>query len=143
MELRIPSLEQLKTVYNSDMKDAFPAAELKPLRAIETMWREGRYRPYCLYRQKNTLQNLENIGWCKPGYEGYYNIYIMEEVHSILSAGAGGSTKLRQPGCGEHIERIFNYKYANEYINGFDVILERKRGLGEFYGRYLDSQTSG
>ena len=101
------------------------------------------YVPYYLYRQKNTLQNLENIGWCKPGYEGYYNIYIMEEVHSILSAGAGGSTKLRQPGCGEHIERIFNYKYANEYINGFDVILERKRGIGEFYGRYLDSQTSG
>ena len=100
------------------------------------------YVPYYLYRQKNTLQNLENIGWCKPGYEGYYNIYIMEEVHSILSAGAGGSTKLRQPGCGEHIERIFNYKYANEYINGFDVILERKRGIGEFYGRYLDSQTS-
>ena len=101
------------------------------------------YVPYYLYRQKNTLQNLENIGWCKPGYEGYYNIYIMEEVHSILSAGAGGSTKLRQPGCGEHIERIFNYKYANEYINGFDVILERKRGIGEFYGRYLDPQTSG
>ena len=47
------------------------------------------YRPYYLYRQKNTLQNLENVGWCKPGHEGYYNIYIMEEVQTILSAGAG------------------------------------------------------
>ena len=112
------------------------------LEHCDALTRAG-YVPYYLYRQKNTLQNLENIGWCKPGYEGYYNIYIMEEVHSILSAGAGGSTKLRQPGCGEHIERIFNYKYANEYINGFDVILERKRGIGEFYGRYLDPQTSG
>ena len=112
------------------------------LEHCDALTRAG-YVPYYLYRQKNKLKNLENIGWCKPGYEGYYNIYIMEEVHSILSAGAGGSTKLRQPGCGEHIERIFNYKYANEYINGFDVILERKRGIGEFYGRYLDPQTSG
>ena len=38
---------------------------------------EAGYRPYYLYRQKNTLQNLENVGWCKPGHEGYYNIYII------------------------------------------------------------------
>lgn len=95
------------------------------------------YRPYYLYRQKNTLQNLENTGWCKPGYEGLYNIYIMEEVHSILSAGAGGSTKLRQPG-GSQIKRIFNYKYPQEYLDGFGTVLERKKGVTEFYARYLD-----
>lgn len=100
------------------------------------------YRPYYLYRQKNTLQNLENTGWCKPGFEGLYNIYIMEEVHSILSAGAGGSTKLCQPG-GTRIERIFNYKYPAEYISGFDTILKRKEGIGEFYAGYLDSKTTG
>ena len=100
------------------------------------------YKPYYMYRQKNTLKNLENTGWCKPGYEGYYNIYIMEEVHSILSAGAGGSTKLCQPG-GDRIERIFNYKYPAEYIDGFDEILRRKEGVSEFYARYLDSQTPG
>ena len=102
---------------------------------------EAGYRPYYLYRQKGTLQNLENTGWCKPGKEGYYNIYIMEEVHSILSAGAGGSTKLVQPG-GERIQRIFNYKYPAEYISGFDTILQRKEGVSEFYARYLDPQTS-
>ena len=64
------------------------------------------YRPYYLYRQKNTLQNLENVGWCKPGHEGYYNIYIMEEVQTILSAGAGGSTKLVADG-GRRMQRIF------------------------------------
>ena len=100
------------------------------------------YQPYYLYRQKGTLQNLENTGWCKPGKEGYYNIYIMEEVHSILSAGAGGSTKLVQPG-GAKIERIFNYKYPAEYISGFDTILQRKEGASEFYARYLDPQTAG
>ena len=102
---------------------------------------EAGYRPYYLYRQKGTLQNLENTGWCKPGKEGCYNIYIMEEVHSILSAGAGGSTKLVQPG-GDRIQRIFNYKYPAEYINGFDTILQRKEGVSEFYARYLDPQTS-
>lgn len=56
------------------------------------------YRLYYMYRQKGTLQNLENIGWAKPGFECLYNIYIMEEVHTILSAGAGGSTKLVIPG---------------------------------------------
>ena len=59
-----------------------------------SMLAEAGYRPYYMYRQKGTLQNLENIGWAKPGFECLYNIYIMEEVHTILSAGAGGSTKL-------------------------------------------------
>ena len=49
MELKIPSLEELREIYHEDMKEAFPAAELKPLAAIEKMWREGWYKPYCLY----------------------------------------------------------------------------------------------
>ena len=49
MELRIPTLEQLRKFYNTDMKEAFPPAELKPLSAIERMWKEGWYKPYCLY----------------------------------------------------------------------------------------------
>ena len=92
------------------------------------------YRPYYLYRQKGTLQNLENIGWSKPGYECLYNIYIMEEVHTILSAGAGGSTKLVAPGARHgKIERIFNYKYPTEYIDRFDTVLARKEGVKRFY----------
>ena len=100
------------------------------------------YAPYYLYRQKGTLQNLENTGWSKPGFECLYNIYIMEEVHTILSAGAGGSTKMRQQ-SGNLIQRIFNYKYPKEYIDGFDTILRRKEGVNEFYDRYLDSETLG
>ena len=65
---------------------------------------------HTMYRQKGTLQNLENIGWAKPGCECLYNIYIMEEIHTILSAGAGGSTKLVIPGQRRgKIERIFNF----------------------------------
>ncbi len=98
------------------------------------------YRPYYLYRQKNTLQNLENIGWCKQGHEGHYNIYIMEEVHTILSAGAGGSTKLVYP-SGKAIERVFNFKYPTEYINRFEELLERKKGAVAFYGGNFSTQT--
>ena len=49
MILKIPTLEELRAFYNTDMKEAFPPAELKPLTAIEKMWREGWYKPYCLY----------------------------------------------------------------------------------------------
>lgn len=94
------------------------------------------YQPYYLYRQKGTLQNLENIGWAKPGKACLYNIYIMEEIHSILSAGAGGSTKLVIPGKRHgKIERIFNFKYPTEYIDRFDEILARKQGVEDFYER--------
>lgn len=102
---------------------------------------EAGYRPYYLYRQKNTLQNLENVGWCKPGHEGYYNIFIMEEVQTILSAGAGGSTKLVADG-GKRMQRIFNFKYPNEYIQRFDEVLERKKGVAEFYDHDLGTQTA-
>lgn len=94
------------------------------------------YHPYYLYRQKGTLQNLENIGWAKPGRECLYNIYIMEEIHTILSAGAGGSTKLVIPGKRHgKIERIFNFKYPTEYIDRFEEILARKKGVEDFYER--------
>ena len=49
MQLRLPTLDQLRTVYDQDMKKAFPASELRPLWSIEKMWKEGQYRPYCLF----------------------------------------------------------------------------------------------
>ena len=109
--------------------------------SIGALQRAG-YSPYYLYRQKGTLQNLENTGWAKPGFAGLYNIYIMEEVHTILSAGAGGSTKLVAP-CG-HIKRIFNHKYPLEYLRCYDVVQQRKQGIEDFYGQYvdMDPQTS-
>lgn len=92
------------------------------------------YRPYYLYRQKNTLQNLENVGFCKPGYEGLYNIYIMEELQTILALGAGAVTKLVDQKTG-YIERVFNYKFPYEYIAQFDEMLRRKGQVKEFYER--------
>ncbi len=91
--------------------------------------------PYYMYRQSKTVGNLENVGYSKAGYECLYNVYIMDETHSILACGASAVTKLRMPN-GELIERIFNYKYPYEYITRFCEILSRKVGITEFYEKY-------
>lgn len=90
------------------------------------------YRPYYLYRQSKTIGNLENVGYSKPGFLGIYNVYIMDETHTILGVGAGAVTKLRRPFKNE-IERIFNFKFPYEYIRNFPEILRRKQRIGEFY----------
>ncbi|MGM9625219.1 MAG: coproporphyrinogen dehydrogenase HemZ, partial [Eubacteriales bacterium] len=73
------------------------------------------YAPYYLYRQKNTVGNFENVGFCLPGTEGLYNILMMEELHSVFAVGAGAVTKLVSPDR-THIERIFSQKYPYEYL---------------------------
>lgn len=92
------------------------------------------YRPYYLYRQKNMLENQENIGWALSGKESLYNIYIMEEVQTIIALGAGGSTKLVDK-KGGRLERVFNYKYPGEYITGFEEMIRRKGRIGDFYAK--------
>ena len=98
--------------------------------------REAGYIPYYMYRQKNTVGNYENVGFSMPGFEGRYNIYMMEEVHSILSAGAGAVTKLVNLSSGASkktvIKRIFNPKYPYEYLSrdeGSNII----SGIDQFF----------
>ena len=90
------------------------------------------YKPYYLYRQKNMVGNLENIGWCRQGFESLYNIYIMEEVQTILAMGAGASTKLVSLDP-RRLERVFNYKFPLEYDKHFDLMISRKKEIEDFY----------
>lgn len=67
MELRLPTPSQLETVYETDLRSSFPPAELKPLASIQKMWREGQYRPWCLF------DGEEIVGVCflwlgRPGW---------------------------------------------------------------------------
>lgn len=80
-----------------------------------TELRSHGYHPYYLYRQKFTAGGFENVGWSLPGTDNLYNICIMEELHSIISMGCGGVTKIvdRESGL---ITRRFNKKYPYEYI---------------------------
>ena len=91
--------------------------------------------PYYMYRQSKTIGNLENVGYAKKGFECLYNVYIMDETHTILACGASAVTKLREPG-GDYIERIFNFKYPYEYINQFSELIERKKIITPFYIKY-------
>lgn len=93
------------------------------------------YQPYYLYRQSRTVGNQENVGWAKPGLEGLYNVYIMDETHTILGCGAGAVSKLKQPGT-DYLERIFNYKFPYEYNTGLEEMLNRKNAILDFYKKY-------
>ena len=94
--------------------------------------KEQGYEPYYLYRQKNMEENLENVGYARPGKEGLYNILIMEEKHSILALGAGGATKLVLSG-GERIERSENVKSLKDYLERTDEMIARKHAFFEQY----------
>ncbi len=90
------------------------------------------YRPYYLYRQKNTIENLENIGFAKEGMESLYNIFIMDETQVILGAGCAASTKLIDKNG--KITRIHNYKFPYEYIGRFDELMKKKNQIYEILG---------
>lgn len=86
--------------------------------------REEGYAPYYLYRQKYMSGSFENVGWCRPGFLGLYNIYMMEELHSIISLGGGGMTKINLPGG--KLERFHNPKFPQQYIERIDDVLRQK-----------------
>lgn len=88
--------------------------------------REHGYEPYYMYRQKNMTENLENVGYAKPGRESLYNILIMEEKQMILAVGAGASSKFVRD-TAERFERVENVKSVVDYINRIDEMIERKR----------------
>lgn len=97
------------------------------------------YLPYYMYRQKNTVGNFENVGFALPGCEGLYNIYMMEEVHSIFAVGAGAVTKMVDyapaDGSGRYINRLFNPKYPYEYLDavGEDAMQKKIETVETFY----------
>ncbi len=76
---------------------------------------KNEFYPYYIYRQKSTLSNGENIGYAKAGYIGKYNVYMMEDVHSVFGCGAGASTKIIHNKIGR-IDRFVNTKYPQEYL---------------------------
>ena len=99
------------------------------------------YKPYYMYRQKNTVGNFENVGFALEGAEGRYNIYMMEEIHSIFAVGAGAVSKMvKYPSAaGEKpvIRRLFNQKYPYEYLRE-DRSAALCDSYREFYREYYD-----
>lgn len=100
--------------------------EIKAMMDAASSWtKENGYAPYYLYRQKNILGNLENVGYAFPGQESIYNIMIMEEVQSIIGLGCGASSKFVHPTTGK-ITRYANPKEPRVYNLSFKEYTDEK-----------------
>lgn len=115
-----------------DLQQAKDAREM--LAYTQNILGQNEYIPYYMYRQSRMVGNLENVGWSKKGFESLYNVYVMDETHTILACGSGGVTKLKRNNP-DYLERIFNFKYPYEYIDRFDELIQRKSGIMQFYGQ--------
>ena len=85
------------------------------------------YVPYYLYRQKYMSGSFENVGWCRPGTASLYNIAMMEELHTVLSLGGGGMTKVNLPEG--KIRRFHNPKFPEQYLTMLGAILRQKEEI--------------
>ena len=94
--------------------------------ANETLRKLG-YKPYYLYRQKYMSGSFENVGWSRDGLDCLYNIYMMEEVHTILSLGGGGMNKVNFPDGS--LQRFHNPKFPEQYIEMIQDVLRQKEEL--------------
>ena len=88
------------------------------------------YKPYYLYRQKYMSGSFENVGWSRDSLDCLYNIYMMEEVHTILSLGGGGMNKVSMPDG--KLQRFHNPKFPEQYIEMIDSVLKQKDEMFTF-----------
>jgi oxygen-independent coproporphyrinogen-3 oxidase len=113
-------------------RERFPIPRGQMVRAMmeeaQNWLRQMGQSPYYVYRQKDILGNMENVGYSLPGKEGIYNICIMEERQSILGVGGGASTKLIGPG-GTHLGLMHNAREPKAYVDGLSAMLEKKEAL--------------
>ncbi len=108
------ALKNNSSIYSINATDATKSVSYSQLKT-----KFAGYKPYYMYKQKNTISNLENVGYALDGHEGLYNVFMMEETQSIFGVGAGAVTKLLKAdkkSDGTLIKRIFNPKYPYEYL---------------------------
>ena len=84
--------------------------------------------PYYMYRQKNMVGNMENLGYARVGKECIYNIQMIEERQTVIALGAAAVSKvifLEE----DRLERFPNLKDLHEYISRVDEMIEKKKNL--------------
>ena len=140
MELRIPTPEEVRDFYNTDMKEAFPPAELKPLAAIEKMWADGWYKPYCLYDDDGSgpigcaFLWLGHDGWALLDYlcvsAGWRNDGFGREILRLLPRVEPGTVIFGEAEAPVHApdpamaeRRLGFYKRCGLRIAGYDTEL--------------------
>lgn len=108
--------------------------EVEQMMGLAEEWTSKKgYVPYYLYRQKNILGNLENVGYSIPGQESIYNIMIMEEQQTIIGLGCGAASKFIHPSTGK-ITHFANPKDPKTYNESFETYTDEKiRILDELF----------
>ena len=130
-------IKQGSRLKNSDEELTKSDVMNKMLSYTQKRMKETNRVPYYMYRQKNMLGNLENVGYSYPDKMGNYNINIMEEKQTIIALGGGGSTKIITD---DDIIRIYNYKDPKEYIEKFDNIIKKKDEILKIMGGENDNE---
>lgn len=110
-------------------RENLPSAEAvaEMVAYAEATLRSLGYKPYYLYRQKYMSGSFENVGWSRDNRDCLYNIYMMEEVHTIVSLGGGGMNKVNLPDGS--LRRFHNPKFPEQYIEMLGSVLQQKREL--------------
>ncbi|MGG3563559.1 coproporphyrinogen III oxidase [Neobacillus rhizosphaerae] len=105
--------------------------EVEKMMGLAEVWTTTHgYVPYYLYRQKNILGNLENVGYSLPNQESIYNIMIMEEQQTIIGLGCGAASKFIDPLSGK-ITHFANPKDPKTYNDSFEKYTEDKINILE------------
>jgi oxygen-independent coproporphyrinogen-3 oxidase len=105
--------------------------EVEKMMELAEKWTEEHgYHPYYLYRQKNILGNLENVGYSLPNQDSIYNIIIMEEVQTIIGLGCGAASKFIHPQTGK-IQQFSNPKDPKTYNESFEDYTKKKLDILE------------
>ncbi|WML49662.1 coproporphyrinogen III oxidase [Neobacillus sp. PS3-34] len=111
---------------NRDRYKVADRSEAEKMMQLAEEWtKEHNYSPYYLYRQKNILGNLENVGYALPNQESIYNIMIMEELQTIIGLGCGAASKFIHPFTGE-ITHFANPKDPKSYNDSFEEYTTKK-----------------
>ncbi|BDU51302.1 coproporphyrinogen III oxidase [Haliovirga abyssi] len=92
-------------------------------KALKEVLNEKKLAPYYMYRQKNSADWGENIGYSVKGKESVFNIQVIEENQTTIGIGGGAITKFVN---GEDITRLINPKDPIIYIKEFDERLKNK-----------------
>ena len=118
-----------------EQKVELPSAEAvtKMVDYANKTLRQLGYKPYYLYRQKYMSGSFENVGWSRDHRDCLYNIYMMEELHTIISVGGGGMSKVNLPGG--KLERFHNPKFPEQYIEQLDSVLQQKEEMFRLLGK--------
>ncbi len=113
------ALENNKDIYNMSDNSAIDSVDYAYGRLTSSS-----YEPYYMYRQKNTVSDLENVGYSKKNCFSIYNILMMSDSHTVFGVGAGATTKLvLNKNDKREILRIFSPKYPYEYLKNKDYKL--------------------